>query len=110
LYQEKIRQPWFPPNVVRWCYFSPTFTFRERLFCNGCFAVKGIPEPYSNHRHCSCLPASLHMSEGNRVARFFYFEAQNPNWVKFSRVLNIMDDVGILYGHLVYFTVIWYSL
>jgi hypothetical protein len=39
-----------------------------------------------------------------------YFLTKNPNLGKFWSVHIAMEDVGIFYGHLVYFTAIWYML
>jgi hypothetical protein len=36
-----------------------------------------------------------------------YFEIKNTNLGKFWRV-KAMEDVGLFYGHLVYFSTIWY--
>jgi hypothetical protein len=38
-----------------------------------------------------------------------YFQTKNPNLGKFLEGL-AMEDYGIFYGHLVYFTAIWYIL
>jgi hypothetical protein len=38
------------------------------------------------------------------------FQTKNPNLGKFWRVYQAMGDVGIFYGHLVYFMAIWYIL
>jgi hypothetical protein len=55
-----------------------------------------------------------------RVARWFVFQTKNPNLGKLWRVLlwkilvclmtiwSILLPLGIFYGHLVYFVVIWY--
>jgi hypothetical protein len=38
-----------------------------------------------------------------------YFQTKDPNLGKFSEGLAV-EDVGTVYGNLVYFTVIWYVL
>jgi hypothetical protein len=41
-----------------------------------------------------------------RVARWYIFKAKIPVWVNFLGSCN--GRVGIFYGHLVYFTAVWY--
>jgi hypothetical protein len=45
-----------------------------------------------------------------RSCQMAYFQTKNIELNKFWRVLYIMEDVGILYGHLVYFAAPWFIL
>jgi hypothetical protein len=38
------------------------------------------------------------------------FQTKNPNLGKFWKALYVMENAGIFYSHLEYFTVIWYIL
>jgi hypothetical protein len=38
-----------------------------------------------------------------------YFQTKNPNCGKFWRALPRIENVGIFYGHLEYFTAFWYT-
>jgi hypothetical protein len=55
----------------------------------------------------------------NRVARWYVFEPKIQFWVNFGGsviedlvhyvdIWSILQSLGIFYGHLVYFVVIWY--
>jgi hypothetical protein len=44
----------------------------------------------------------------NQGCQMVYFQTKNPNLVKFWNVY-AMEDVGVLYGHLVNFTAIGYN-
>jgi hypothetical protein len=44
-----------------------------------------------------------------RVAKWYISKPKIPFWVNLSEGL-AMEDVGIFYGHLVYFMAIWYIL
>jgi hypothetical protein len=50
----------------------------------------------------------------NRVARWYIFKPKIPIWVHFVGSRNgkcfFLWSFGLLYGHLVYFTAIWYFL
>jgi hypothetical protein len=44
-----------------------------------------------------------------RVARWYIFKPKLQIWLVLEEGL-VMEDVGLFYGHLVYFTAIWYIL
>jgi hypothetical protein len=91
------------------------------LMCIACvfsWEIKALVQIFSQqklssyflHKYVSGIRQIFYSARASfdQGCQMVYFQAKNPNWCKFCRALKLKMLAIYLYGHLEYFTAIWY--